>query len=287
LQKTYYAIINVTGGYAAKVAVPPEYQIVDFIGAYTVYPNNFGRIIQDIHRAYPESVHLGWVDFESKATDCQYRYIKLLQWKGEKMKGIIKSIEGSFIDWCRAVVASEEQYVILDTETTGLYGEIIDLAIIDTKGHQLYNALLKPLCAIEKKAQETHHITAEMLESCPTIGEEWSKICDIVQGRTVITYNAKFDSERIAYSLARHGLNTCEMCQWEYECALVNYADFYGEPNRKGYNNTQWQSLSAACYQQGIMVPSGLHRAMPDTQMTLALLCKVAATGENSPRYED
>lgn len=154
-----------------------------------------------------------------------------------------------FIAWCRAVVGSDG-HVILDTETTGLHGEIIDLAIIDTKGHELYNGLFNPLCAIETKAEQTHHINAAMLENAPTIAEEWARICDIVANRTVITYNAKFDSERIAYSLAQHGVNTCEDCQWEFECAMLQYAEFWSAPPKWEGANAPWQSLSTACYQQ-------------------------------------
>ena len=186
-------------------------------------------------------------------------------------------MNSSFIDWCRRVVASEEEYVLLDTETTGLYGEVIDLAIIDTKGHELYSSLLKSLCAIEPGAQETHHISSEMLEHAPTIAQEWSRICDIVHGRIVITYNAKFDSERIAYSLGRYGLNTCSECAWSFECAMESYANFWGAPPKRGKTTPKWQSLGDACWQQGITLPPGLHRAMPDCQTTLALLCKVAA----------
>jgi DNA polymerase-3 subunit epsilon len=191
----------------------------------------------------------------------------------------------SFIEWCRQVVASSNRYVILDTETTGLHGEIIDLAIIDTKGCELYNSLLRPLCAIEKKAMDTHHITEAMVSTAPTIKEEWERICDIVHGRTVITYNAEFDSARIAFSLKRYGLNTCSACQWTYECAMLKYAEFYNAPPKYG-DGPGWQSLSNATRQQGIRLdPKAMHRALADAQATLALLCKVAATGMNSPTY--
>jgi DNA polymerase-3 subunit epsilon len=192
-----------------------------------------------------------------------------------------------FIAWCRRVVASEDEFVILDTETTGFYGEVIELAIIDNKGHELYNNLLKSLCKIEPDAQEAHHITAEMLEHAPTIAQEWQRICDVVHGRTVITYNAKFDSERIAYSLGRYGLNTCEACQWRFECAMEGYAAFWGAPPKRGHTTPKWQSLGDACWQQGVTLdPKSMHRAYADARATWALIAKIAATGENSKRYD-
>lgn len=190
-----------------------------------------------------------------------------------------------FVAWCKGVIASE-RYVILDTETTSKYGEIIDLAIIDSSGSQLYNKLLHPLGAIGSEAMGIHRITEAMVARAPSILEEWYEICQIVAGRTVITYNSKFDSERITYSLRKHGMHLCGQCQWSYECAMLRYAEFYGAPPQWEGAGPGWQSLSNACYQQGIMLLPGLHRAMPDCQATLALIRQIAATGENAPRYE-
>lgn len=194
-------------------------------------------------------------------------------------------MEDDFIGWSRAVIASDD-HVIIDTETTGKYGEIIDLAILSTKGKGLYSKLLRPLSAIGDEAKKVHHIDEAMVMNAPTIVEEWYEICQIVAGRTVITYNTKFDSERIAYSLRKHGMHLCSSCGWTYECAMLKYAEFWNAPPKYEGAGPAWQSLSAACWQQGIRLPPGLHRAMPDCQATWALLCKVAATGIASPRYE-
>lgn len=188
----------------------------------------------------------------------------------------------NFINWCKAVIASED-YVILDTETTDLYGEICDLAIIDTKGKELYNSLLKPTCEISADAMKLHHITNEMVASAPTIADEWSKICEIVGSRKVITYGAVFDSARLDQSLAAYNMPTCE---WQFECAITRYADFWNAPSKGRYSNAPYQKLEIACYQQGIMLPPGLHRAMPDCKATLSLIRKVAATGLDSPTYK-
>jgi DNA polymerase III epsilon subunit-like protein len=198
---------------------------------------------------------------------------------------LIRPIEEPFIDWCRSVVASGE-YVFMDTETTGFYGEVIDLAIVDSKGHQLYNKLLRPLGVIPEEATKVHNISTAMVANAPMLIDEWYEICAIVGGRTVITYNAKFDSERITYSLRKHRMHLCPQCSWIYECAMLGYAEFYGAPPMWEGAGPAWQKLGeGACYQQGIMLPPDLHRAMPDVQATRALICKIAATGEASPRY--
>lgn len=198
----------------------------------------------------------------------------------QEVKDVVKPIH-PYIKWCREVVASEN-YVILDTETTDLYGEIIDLAIIDVKGVVLYNSLLKPTCKINPDAQVLHHISDEMVDSAPTIADEWAKISEIVGNKKVITYGAKFDSERINQSLAAYDLPACD---WQFECAITKYANFWGAPNQYGYKNAPYQKLERACFQQGIMLQPGLHRALPDCQATLALIRKVAHTGQDSPTY--
>jgi len=208
---------------------------------------------------------------------------------------MIKTIEMPFIDWCRRVVASEDRYVIVDTETTGMYGEVIDLAILDMKGTPLYNKLIRPSClkpgskilCIDPDARAKHRISDDMLFDAPTLLDEWYDICQIVAGRTIITYNAKFDSERITYSLRKHGMHLCESCQWQYQCAMLGYAQFYDAPPRWEGAGPAWQALGTACSQQGIRLnPKFMHRALSDCLATLALIRQIAATGENSPRYE-
>jgi len=206
---------------------------------------------------------------------------------------LIKPITEPFIDWCCLRIASDDA-VIVDTETTGKYGEVIDLAIIDAKGEELYNKLLRPSClkpgskilCIDPDAEAVHHISEAMLASAPTILDEWYEVCQIVAGRTIITYNARFDSERITYSLRKHGMHLCPSCRWEYECAMLGYAEFYDAPPRWEGAGPAWQPLGTACSQQGIRLnPKFMHRALSDCLATLALIRQIAAAGENSRRY--
>lgn len=201
----------------------------------------------------------------------------------EQKKPVLKPAH-PFIDWSQGVVG-DDLHVFIDTETTDKYGEVIDLAILSSRGKELYNSLLKPKGRIAKDAQDIHHITHEMTDHAPSIINEWPKICDIVGNRIIITYNAKFDQARIEQTLRLHGLQKCASCQWRYECAMLKYAAFWNAPPRWDGAGPAWQQLSTACHQQGIMLPPGLHRAMPDCQATWALLCKVAATGVNSMTY--
>jgi DNA polymerase III epsilon subunit-like protein len=62
---------------------------------------------------------------------------------------MIKRISSNFVEWCVEVLDSDN-YVILDTETTGLdkSDQILELAIIGTSCEVLYNELLRPSCPI-------------------------------------------------------------------------------------------------------------------------------------------
>jgi DNA polymerase-3 subunit epsilon len=83
----------------------------------------------------------------------------------------------------------EQGVLILDTETTGLDGYLVALAIIDTNGDTLFESLVNPECPIEDGAQQVHGLSNEDVATAPT----WREICEqvgaILNGRYVITYN--------------------------------------------------------------------------------------------------
>jgi len=171
----------------------------------------------------------------------------------------IKRISCAFEEWCHDIATGHE-YVILDTETTGLQGEIIDLAIINGQGDVLYNNLLRPKCSIEYGAMKKHHITDSMVRRCNTFAQEWSKIHDVIRGKSIITYNARFDAERISHTARVHGVDIGNMV---FYCAMVEYA--------KAYTSKRSIKLEVACEQNGIKVAQE-HRALPDTFDTLNLI---------------
>ncbi|EDN4837782.1 hypothetical protein B1Q65_004405, partial [Salmonella enterica subsp. enterica serovar Ituri] len=59
----------------------------------------------------------------------------------------------------------DEGCIILDTETTDLYGEVIELAIINNEGSVLFNHKIKPKGEkITPTAEAIHHISMEILK---------------------------------------------------------------------------------------------------------------------------
>ena len=58
------------------------------------------------------------------------------------------------IRWARGVIAADPTSIlILDSETTDLGGEIIDLAIIDLAGSVVFQSLFNPVCQIDPAQQ--------------------------------------------------------------------------------------------------------------------------------------
>ncbi|WP_162871171.1 3'-5' exonuclease, partial [Klebsiella pneumoniae] len=61
-------------------------------------------------------------------------------------------------------------YVIIDTETTGLkdFDEIIEITIINMRGEILLNSLVKPSRLIPPGVTEINNITNEMVADAPS-----------------------------------------------------------------------------------------------------------------------
>lgn len=149
----------------------------------------------------------------------------------------------------------ERDFVILDTETTSLDGEIIDIAIIDREGKVLFNSLVKPKTSVTPGAYNVHRISDDMLATAPTWPEIYPKIKEMLKDRLVLIYNDEFDIERI--------WTTCTL--WDLEppfqlqtrCVMRDYAYYWG---------SRWVSLAEA---SGDWVE---HRALGDCFSTLKVV---------------
>jgi DNA polymerase III epsilon subunit-like protein len=163
------------------------------------------------------------------------------------------------ISWANAMLESNNT-VILDTETTGLIegpianpnAEIVELAIISIAGKVLYNSRFKPRYSIPKRTIEFHGITNQAVKNSPKFSKEYSKILQILTGKIVICYKARFDQKILANTCRLHKLTPPEDVMWE--CAM-NIYKAYQEPN------TRFSKL-----------PGGKHNALPDCKATLKLI---------------
>lgn len=169
------------------------------------------------------------------------------------------------IDWAKSVLDQPDRYVILDTETTGLgtYDEVIQIGVIDPLGSVLLDRLIKPArnTHIPREATAIHRITMAMLENMPRYNEIAGMLESVVQGRTIVTYNAEFDRRLLTQSAEFAGAFAPP---GPWECAMLQYSQFVGNWDRYA-NAYRWQKLWG-----------GDHTALGDCRATLARIQEMA-----------
>ncbi len=165
---------------------------------------------------------------------------------------------------------------ILDTETTGLGkdAEIIEICIIDCTGKVLLNTLVKPHNPIPAEATAIHGITNEMVAAAPTWRDIHWQFMALIRTRTLVIYNVDFDVRLI---LQTAGINGCGFgfLELNAECAMRNYAEYYGQWDEKR-NKFKWQKLVNAAEQQGVIIEGTPHRALSDCKTTLGIIRAMA-----------
>ncbi len=173
-----------------------------------------------------------------------------------------------------------ENCLILDAETTGLGddAEIVEITIIDTAGRVLLNTLVKPRSVIPASATAIHGITNELVADAPS----WPHVCrslyDIISGRKVVIYNSDFDTRILDQTNDDWGITIhFKIERPTFECAMLAYAEFYGQNSERG--GYKWQKLTAAAEQQGVIIEGTPHRALSDCLTTLGVIKAMAAGG--------
>jgi DNA polymerase III subunit epsilon len=167
-------------------------------------------------------------------------------WFGSRFDAII---------WAQEILGSDA--LIIDTETTGLPNkhanvEVIQLSAINTRKQVEFDSLFKP--SIKIPNSEIHGITDKLVRKSPTIVEKWEDICRMMNGRIIVTYNAKFDREVFQTTSEFYGLKLPE-CKWH--CAMQAWWTF----NRLPYTK----------------LPDTEHSALEDAKATLKLIKKMAS----------
>ena len=112
--------------------------------------------------------------------------------------------------------------MLFDTETNGLsLGnenkkdnlEIVELALVDLNGNTVYHSLFKPEKAISSTLSIVNNITNEMLETAPKWKDEWSKIQQLMNGKTIIGFNIdNFDVNALNVTCERYDISFKETC---------------------------------------------------------------------------
>lgn len=170
-------------------------------------------------------------------------------------------------EWAREILKRDD-VLILDTETTDLDGEIIELAIINLKGETLFNHRFNPLTPVSAGAQAIHGISTEMLSDEAYFIEEYQSICQhLTTAGLVLIYNAAFDTARIVTTCKLQHLNPPK---FKSNCVMEQYAQWCGEWSDY-HQSYKWQPLG------------GGHDALGDCLATLAYLKEMSAEETKTP----
>lgn len=166
---------------------------------------------------------------------------------------------------------NKADFVVLDTESTSLDGEIVDIAILDAAGAVVFDSLIKPIEKVTETARRVHHINDDMLVNAPSFADMWPQVWPLLNNKIVVTYNADFDFSMFALSLLAHGMEKEEQAfaatEGKWYCLMERYKDHA--------HKLRWQKLDAALAQQGLEI-SNTHRALADAQAAYSLLKHLA-----------
>lgn len=190
-----------------------------------------------------------------------------MTWTHEEFNEMLDSARASSVKWAREVLDTKDDWVILDTETTGLSktAQAIEIAVIGLDENVLLNSLVKPVgeFEIDPEAEAVHGISQSQVENAPDFAALHPVVAEVMGDRKILIYNARFDMRILSYSCQLAGLpDLIRRDKWH--CLMYAYAAWYGEwvERRKSF---KWQPLG------------GGHRALEDCLEALECLREMAA----------
>ena len=175
-------------------------------------------------------------------------------------------------DWPQLL--ERDDVLILDTETTGLdrRAEVIEVALINTRGEDLLHRLALPQGSIPREASRIHGLTKVKLKQLGA--GNWTELhTDLTpfleESELVLVYNADFDRRMLKQTCARHDLHLPAV---SWRCVLNDYRDWRRRETGARRGNRLHQAYRRECAEK----LDQQHRALSDCHMVLALMRAVA-----------
>ena len=110
-------------------------------------------------------------------------------------------------------------YLVLDTETTGLADEkglpdIVTLGLTVVRNREIAESIefeTRPQRRISEEAQAVHGISNEQAAKFKFFESQWSQIADYLKDQLIVIHNASFDWPILLDHVARYGLEMPEI----------------------------------------------------------------------------
>ncbi|MFF6903349.1 exonuclease domain-containing protein [Streptomyces hydrogenans] len=120
--------------------------------------------------------------------------------------------------------------VVLDTETTDLYGQTIELAVVDAAtGEVLQDTLVKPTEPITSSARYVHGISDEDVAEARPFERVLPRLRKVTKDRIICAYKAEFDRAVILGDVLRAGKKPGHLEPREsWYCLMEAYAAWLG-----------------------------------------------------------
>lgn len=108
-----------------------------------------------------------------------------------------------------------DDYIVLDTETTGLPDEngppdIVTFGITVVRNRAIAESVefkTRPQKHISEEAQSIHGITNEQAAGFDSFDSQWNQIADYLKDQLIVIHNASFDWPILLDHVARYGLS--------------------------------------------------------------------------------
>ena len=180
--------------------------------------------------------------------------------------GFIERDRVSAVLWAREQL-TQDDWTILDTETTGLYdAQIVEIAIIDRTGQTLLDTFIKPTIPIPLETTAIHGITDAMVATAPTFSEVYPRIDAALKDKRVLIYNSAFDIKILNYCCRLHDLPSLMLTK-RSDCLMEWVA--------------QWAGNWSYYHKDYRYVPlNGNHRALGDCLAAFELIKLMAADSD-------
>ncbi len=157
--------------------------------------------------------------------------------------------------WARSRLRLQDA-VILDTETTDLFGQVIQISVIDLTGQVLLSTLVRPTTPVSAAATAVHGISDQDLLASPALPVIAEQLLEVTRGRQLLAYNAPYDRQVLTNDLTTAGLDPAHLADRQNWVCLMRA--------RALVENRGWVALG------------GPHLALGDCLATLDVLHGIA-----------